>query len=169
MNTSKAWNSSTLMSLSNQTILYFLHSQVFINLPHPPLKTIMIFKQSCGVSLYQNLFSSPLYVCVCLSNQKNKKVFYSLRVGMAILPHPTLTAPPRPALQMWWGGDGAIFCPRPRGGGGGWVQYFYPQPAPTRPHPALIRTIIVNLVNLKSLIFKVKHKSTRYEIKYFLF
>ena len=168
MNTSKAWNSSTLMSLSNQTILYFLHSQVFINLPHPPLKTIMIFKQSCGVSLYQNLFSSPLYVCVCLSNQKNKKVFYSLRVGMAILPHPTLTAPPRPALQMWWGGDGAIFCPRTLGGGG-WVQYFYPQPAPARPHPALIRTIIVNLVNLKSLIFKVKHKSTRYEIKYFLF
>ena len=27
--------------------------------------------------------------------------------------------------------------------------------APPRPHPALIRTIIVNLVNLKSLIFKV--------------
>ena len=40
---------------------------------------------------------------------------------MAILPHPTLTAPPRPALQMWWGGDGAIFCPRTLGGGGGWV------------------------------------------------
>ena len=136
MNTSKAWNSSTLMSLSNQTILYFLHSQVFINLPHPPLKTIMIFKQSCGVSLYQNLFSSPLYVCVCLSNQKNKKVFYSLRVGMAILPHPTLTAPPRPALQMWWGGDGAIFCPRTLGGGGDGFSIFIPnlpRPVPT-PH-----------------------------------
>ena len=56
----------------------------------------------------------------------------------------------------------------PRKGGGARMGLVFL--SSTRPpHPALIRTIILNLVNPISLIFKVKHKSTRHEIKYFLF
>ena len=83
----------------------------------------------------------------------------SIWLGMAILPRP---APPHPtqvfpAPQRWWGGDGAIFCPcTPRRGGDGFSIFI---PASPRPCPILIRTIIVNLVNPKSLIFKVKHKT----------
>ena len=87
----------------------------------------------------------------------------NLQVGMAILPRLALTrpAPPPPARvfpapQRWWGGDGAIFCPRtPRRGKDEFSIFI---PAPPRPRLALIMTIIVNLVNPKSLIFKVKHK-----------
>ena len=51
---------------------------------------------------------------------------------------------------------GQYFVPAPRGGAGmGLVFLSLP-----RPRPALIiRTIIVNLVNPKSLIFKVEHKT----------
>ena len=48
-------------------------------------------------------------------------------------------------VLLGWGRDG--------------FSFFYPQPALPCSHPALIRTIIVNLENLKSLIFKVKHKT----------
>ena len=40
------------------------------NLPHHPLKVIMVFEWSCGVLLYQNLFLSPLRVCVFVSQIK---------------------------------------------------------------------------------------------------
>ena len=81
---------------------------------------------------------------------------------MKIFPCP---APPHPARvfptpQRWWGGDEAIFCPRTPGRGGDGFSILSPPcpiPATPRPCPALIRTIIVNLVNPKSLIFKVKH------------
>ena len=71
-------------------------------------------------------------------------------------------APPHPAWvfptsQKRWGGDGAIFCPRTSRRGRDGFSIFIP--APPRPRPALIRTIFVNLVNSKSLIFKVKHKT----------
>ena len=42
------------------------------NLPHPPLKVTMTFEWSCGVSLCQNPFLSPLYVCVCFLKIKDK-------------------------------------------------------------------------------------------------
>ena len=71
------------------------------------------------------------------------------------LPYP---APVFPAPQRWWGGDGAIFCPRTSGRGGDGFSIFIPAPSPPRP-ALIIRTIIVNLVNPKSLIFKVKHKT----------
>ena len=93
-------------------------------------------------------------------------------LGMAIFSRPALThlVPARPVRvfpnpQRWWSGNGAIFCPRTPGRGGNRLSIFIPNP----PWPTLIRTIIVNLVNPKSLIFKLKHKSTRHEIKYFLF
>ena len=95
----------------------------------------------------------------------NYSPYFYFLLGMAILPCPALTrpAPPHPARvfpapQRWWGGDGAIFCPRTPGRGGDGFSIFIP--APPRPRTALIiRTIIVNLVNPKSLIFKVEHKT----------
>ena len=48
-----------------------------------------------------------------------------------------LPAPPRPAPQRWWGGDGAIFCPRTMGRGGDGFSIFIPNPphlASPRPH-----------------------------------
>ena len=77
-----------------------------------------------------------------------------------ILPRPTLT---HLALPTPHG-----FSPPRKGGGAGMRQYFVPAPRGgvgmglvylSPPHPTLIRTIIVNLVNPKSLIFKVKHKT----------
>ena len=61
-------------------------------------------------------------------------------------------------------------APPCKGGGVGMGQYVVLAPqgqagmgliflSPPSPHPTLIRTIIVNLVNLKSLIFKLKHKT----------
>ena len=53
--------------------------------------------------------------------------------------------------------DGAIFCSRiSRRGEDGFNIFIH---ALSRPQPALIMTIIVNLVNPKSVIFKVKHKT----------
>ena len=40
------------------------------NLSHPPLKVTMAFEWNCGVFLYQNLFPSPLCVCVCFLKKK---------------------------------------------------------------------------------------------------
>ena len=48
---------------------------------------------------------------------------------------------------------GQYFVPAPRGGEGMGLVFL------SSPRLALIRTIIVNLVNPKSLIFKVKHKT----------
>ena len=60
-------------------------------------------------------------------------------LGMAILPRPALTrpAPPHPARvfpapQRWWGGDGAIFCPRTPGRGGDGFSIFIPALSPPR-------------------------------------
>ena len=92
-----------------------------------------------------------------------------VRDGNFAPPHP---APCRFSLPRKGGGVrmGQYFVPAPQGRVGMNLVFLSPtRPAPPRPHPALIKTIIVNLVNSKSLIFKVKHKSTRYEIKYFLF
>ena len=80
---------------------------------------------------------------------------------------------PIPALPR---GAGTKYCPipappplqggeNPHGAGRGKDGFSIFIPNSPRPHPALIRTIIVNLVNPKSLIFKVKHKSTKHEIK----
>ena len=71
-------------------------------------------------------------------------------VGMAILPHP---------VKVVGRGWGNILSPHPGAGRGraGMGLVFL---SPPRPCPALIiRTIILNLVNPKSLIFKVKHKT----------
>ena len=43
------------------------------NLHHPSLKVIMVFKWSCNMPLCQNLFPSPLCVCVCVF-LKNTKI-----------------------------------------------------------------------------------------------
>ena len=66
---------------------------------------------------------------------------------MTILPH---LAPPRKGGGV---GMGQYFVLAPQGQAGMGLIFL----SPPRPHPTLIRTIIVNLVNLKSLIFKVKH------------
>ena len=86
-----------------------------------------------------------------LSLTSPKNFLERTRDGNFAPPHPTLTCPvpPRPGrvfpvLQRWWGGDGAIFCPRTMGRGGDGFSIFIPNPP--RPVPTLIRTIIVNLV-----------------------
>ena len=76
---------------------------------------------------------------------------------MAILPRPALTRPTPHGFSPPRKGGGArmgqYFVPVPRGGAGMSLVFLSPS------RPALIRTIIVNLVNPKSLIFKVKHKT----------
>ena len=52
------------------------------NLPHPPLKVTMAFKWSCGVLLCQNLFSSPLCVCVFASQEKKKNAYHILTLAL---------------------------------------------------------------------------------------
>ena len=59
------------------------------------------------------------------------KILEELALGMTILPRPTLT---RPAPQVWWGRDGAIFCPRTPGQGRDGFSIFIPNPlAPSPP------------------------------------
>ena len=43
------------------------------NLLHPLLKVTMAFEWCCDVPLYQNLFPSPLCMCVFVSQKKKKK------------------------------------------------------------------------------------------------
>ena len=52
------------------------------NLSHHPLKVIMTFEWSCGVLLCQNLFPSPLCVCVFVSQKKKRK-----KKEWVIVPH----------------------------------------------------------------------------------
>ena len=81
------------------------------------------------------------------------------RRGMTILPRPAHPTPPRFSLLYKDGGVGMgkYFVPAPWGRDG--FSIFIPTLSLPRPHPAIIKTIIVNLVNSKSLIFKVEHKT----------
>ena len=50
--------------MGNYPTLFKRVCYVQYNLPHPPLKVTMTFEWSCGMPLCQNLFRSPLCVCV---------------------------------------------------------------------------------------------------------
>ena len=63
------------------------------NLPHPPLKVTMAFKWSCGVLLCQNLFSSPLCVCVFASQGKKKKMHITFLPLHYIIKFTTTSSP----------------------------------------------------------------------------
>ena len=58
--------------MSNCLILLKIMYYAQYNLSHTPLKVTITFKWNCGVPLYQNLFPSPLCVCVCVDFSKKR-------------------------------------------------------------------------------------------------
>ena len=78
-----------------------------------------MFQEIVTMVYHLLFFRMPWYITMVYN-----QIDYPI-LGMAILPRPALTrpVPPHPARvfpapQRWWGGDGAIFCPRTPGRGG---------------------------------------------------